>query len=204
MNSIRKHWFDLGVWIALMTIIHLYRNYEELNTIELVMYIQFIVLLIHQFEEYRYPGFFPGMLNKHIFKSEFPDRYPLNTQSALLINVIGGWGLYFMAAMLNTERLLLCLITVVISLLNALAHLIFLNIKIKRIYNPGVLSSTLGFIPICCYFFYWTWTHNLLNQTTWILGIVSGLIVSIGIPLLVLLLSDKNSVYRFAPRQIPD
>ena len=33
--------------------------------------------MVHHFEEYGFPGYFPGMLNAGIFQSEEPERYPL-------------------------------------------------------------------------------------------------------------------------------
>ena len=45
-----------------------------------------VALLLHQCEEYRVPGHFPGQFNAEVLKSETPDRYPLNTQSAMINN----------------------------------------------------------------------------------------------------------------------
>lgn len=203
MNWFRSHWFDLGAALAVLMFPIIILRYQEINTPEFLMYTQFVVLLLHQFEEFRCPGYFPGMLNRYIFKSNIPDRFPLNAQSAMVINVLGGWSLYFIAAWLNMESLLLCLITVTISLLNALAHVFFLNIKSKSFYNPGILTSIFGFIPISGYFFYWTSGQKLLNLETYLAGIGIGLVLSIGIPFVILRLANKNSNYKFEPRQIP-
>ena len=41
-------------------------------------------LLVHQYEEYEDPGYFPGQFNGGVFHSEEPDRYPLNTNKVKL------------------------------------------------------------------------------------------------------------------------
>ena len=46
-----------------------------------------LALLVHQYEEYEDPGFFPGQFNGGVLHSEQPDRYPLNTNTALIVNV---------------------------------------------------------------------------------------------------------------------
>lgn len=33
-------------------------------------------LMVHQFEEYNFPGYFPGMIDGGIFRSDKPERYP--------------------------------------------------------------------------------------------------------------------------------
>jgi hypothetical protein len=53
-------------------------------------WLSLISLFLHQAEEYRYPGYFPGMVNLVMFASPQPDRYPLNTNTALIVNVVIG------------------------------------------------------------------------------------------------------------------
>jgi hypothetical protein len=42
-------------------------------------------LMVHQYEEMEDPGYFVGQFNGGIFHSEQPERYPLNTNSNLII-----------------------------------------------------------------------------------------------------------------------
>ena len=43
----------------------------------------FGALLVHQYEEYEDPGYFPAQFNRGLFKSDLPDHYPLNTHTAI-------------------------------------------------------------------------------------------------------------------------
>jgi hypothetical protein len=45
-----------------------------------------VALMVHQYEEYEYPGYFPGQFNAG-FHSEEPDRHPFNPNTAMIINV---------------------------------------------------------------------------------------------------------------------
>ncbi len=75
MTFLRKHWFDIGLILAVITTLMLRLSKIDYNGLEFLVWLNVIALFLHQFEEYRYPGYFPGMLNSVIFKSRQPDRY---------------------------------------------------------------------------------------------------------------------------------
>jgi hypothetical protein len=58
--------------------------------------LNFAALLVHQFEEYVHPGYFPGHFNGGVFRSARPDRYPLNANQALLTNTLIGYSFYLL------------------------------------------------------------------------------------------------------------
>ena len=55
MNFLRLHWFDIGLAFAFVTGGIVFTSH--LNTISLLLWISLISLFLHQFEEYRYPGY---------------------------------------------------------------------------------------------------------------------------------------------------
>lgn len=79
MNFLRKHWYDLGSVFAGITIIYIFKFHYSLTSYQYLMWLSLASLFFHQLEEYRIVGTFPGMLNAVVYKSEMPDRYPLNT-----------------------------------------------------------------------------------------------------------------------------
>ncbi len=101
MNFLRQHWFDLGIAFAFSAGIFLV--FHPLSPISFLLWISLISLFLHQFEEYRYPGYFPGMMNKVMFASQQPDRYPLNTNTALIVNLLVGWLFYLLAAVFGEK-----------------------------------------------------------------------------------------------------
>lgn len=106
MVFFRKHWWDIGGILAIAVLIFVYVNLNTFSSYQLLMYLSLVSLFFHQSEEYRIVGTFPGMINTIMYKSKFPDRYPLNANTAFIINVFIGWVVYFMAAIFAERGIL--------------------------------------------------------------------------------------------------
>src|SRR5918911_3729272 len=87
MDMYRKHWQDIGGVLAMVIGGALALFGKRLSRPHLFSALNLVAMLIHQFEEYRFPGFFPGQFNGGVFKSDKPDRYPMNTHTAMVVNV---------------------------------------------------------------------------------------------------------------------
>lgn len=201
MKFLRNHWFDSGIVLGISCGIYLYFVHGHITPLQELMWISLITLFVHQFEEYRYPGYFPGYLNEVIFNSNQPDRYPLNTSSSLIINVGVGWGFYILAALFVDKAPWLGLATICISIGNTFFHLIFCNIKGRTFYNPGAITSLFLFVPVSYFFFDTVLTHNILSLTDWIIGITLGVLLNCGgIVGIILFMKDKNTQALFPHR----
>ncbi|HLK59427.1 MAG TPA: HXXEE domain-containing protein [Chthonomonadaceae bacterium] len=199
MNFLRQHWFDIGLAPAVVIGIALLTHCPD--TLSLLLWLSLIALLLHQFEEYRFPGYFPGMLNSVLFRSKQPERYPLNTHSALLVNTIVGWLCYFLAALLGPRALWLGIATMLVSFGNIVAHTLLFNIKGKTHYNPGMLTSLLFFLPICLCFCIVVFHDHLASPLDWVLGIPLGVVLNyVGIFKLIDWFKAADSPYVFPLR----
>jgi len=199
MNFLRLHWFDLGMVLAVLAGAFIVVAHP--TGLALLLWISLITLFLHQFEEYRYPGYFPGMMNSVMFSSPQPDRYPLNVNTALIINLLVGWLSYFLAAVFWEKALWLAIATVMVSAGNFIAHAFLFNIKGKSRYNPGMLSAVFLFLPIAVYFFIFVIKAQLATPLDWILGIILGIALNyLGILKMIDLLKDKNTRYIFPMR----
>ncbi|MDP9679044.1 hypothetical protein J2W97_005103 [Paenibacillus jamilae] len=96
MEFLRKYWQDAGGIIGVAVCIVLLMNSAILSDLSGKLWLSFVAILFHQFEEYRWPGYFAGLFNNVLFKSEAPDHYPLNTQSAMIINVAIAYVFYLL------------------------------------------------------------------------------------------------------------
>lgn len=96
VSFFRKHWYDIGLVVAIVVVVCLVANLGEISEIKVLLALSFVAILVHQFEEYRWPGYFAGLFNVVIFKSDIPDRYPLNTQSAMVINILIAYVFYLL------------------------------------------------------------------------------------------------------------
>lgn len=160
--------------------------------------ISFIGLLLHQFEEYVFPGHFPRMMNTVMFGSKTPDRYPLNPNTAFIINVLMGWGLYILAIIFAEHAMWLALATIMVSAGNVIAHGLLFNIKGKRFYNPGMATALGIFLPIVIIFFDFTIRMNLLDAWNLSIGLIVGIAINyFGVLKLITLMAKKNTPYIF-------
>lgn len=141
MDVLRKYWYDLAGVLAIITVIGIANFYHTLTHYQLLMWLSLVSLFLHQLEEYRIAGTFPGMINRVLFKSDQPDRYPLNTNSAFLINVAVGWTVYLLAAVAGEHAVWLGLAAILVSTGNTIGHTLFFNIKGKTFYNAGLVTS---------------------------------------------------------------
>lgn len=203
MNFLRKYWFNFGgvFGILLLALMGLY--YCKLSPYKILMWVSFASLLFHQTEEYRIPGTFPGMINRKMFHSDTPDRYPLNPNTALIINMGIGWSIYLLAAIAGERLIWLGMTAILISSGNLVAHTFIFNLKGKTFYNAGLATSWLLFAP-CIYFFFKIISEQHLATTSdYYIGITLGILVNIfGIFKPIIWLADKNTSYHFENRQL--
>jgi hypothetical protein len=203
MNFLRKHWYDLGALLVVVIIIYLFTCRNSLTNYQCVMWLSLVSLFFHQLEEYRVVGTFPGMLNTAMYKSEIPDRYPLNTNTALFVNVVVGWAFYFFAAFFAEKAIWLGLATILISLGNIIAHTFLFNIKGKTIYNAGMATSLIFFVPCVYFFFSIVHQEDLITTTDYLIGIPTGIILNvIGVLKTIDWMADRNTGYIFEERNL--
>lgn len=198
MNSLRNHWFDFGGLIAMIIIGGLALFGQDLSHVQQLLLLSYVALLVHQFEEYRFPGFFPGNLNGGFSRSEVPDRYPLNTQSALVANMVLAWPIYLVPVFLP-QYIWLGLAPVLLGFAQGLAHGIVFPLRAKQAYSPGILSAILLHLPIGIAYI----RTVQPTGTDWLIGLGLLPILAVGAVLVpIRLFQDKDTIYRFAERQL--
>jgi hypothetical protein len=203
MNTLRKHWYDLGSILSVIVLVYVFANAGSLTAYELLMWLSLVSLFFHQLEEYRIVGTFPGMMNKVMFHSDLPDRYPLNTNTALIVNVIVGWLFYFLAAFFCEKAIWLGLASMLVSAGNFIAHTFLFNIKGKTFYNAGMITSWIFLAPCVYYFFHTVYANNLITTADYLVGIPLGIALNvIGILKLIDWLKDRNTKYIFGQRNL--
>lgn len=199
MNYLRYRWFDLAVILALALSLALYITKPSGMT--LLLWLSLVSLFLHQIEEWRYPGYFPGMLNSAMFNSDMPDRYPLNANSGMIVNVFFGWGSYVLAALFWRQAIWLAIATMMVSIGNIVAHTLIFNIKGKTFYNPGLITSWLFFAPIAYLFFDKAITEHLVAPLDWSMGLALGVTLNyFCVYKMILWLADRNTTYVFPKR----
>jgi hypothetical protein len=140
-----KNWAKIGAIISVGIIGTILFVDLEQTDIERLLWLHFSILLLHQFEEYVYPGGFKDFFNQNVWNKTWITRYPLNDFGILWVNVIIAWTVYLYAAMHSTEALWLTVDLLLITLFNGVLHTTIAIIKKK--YNTGLFTGLFLFIP---------------------------------------------------------
>ncbi|MFK4302897.1 MULTISPECIES: HXXEE domain-containing protein [unclassified Paenibacillus] len=202
MNFLRKYWQDAGAIIGVIVCIGLLMNRAIFSDITGILWLSFVAILFHQFEEYRWPGYFAGLFNNVMFKSETPDRYPLNTQSAMIINVLIAY-VFYLLPILFPRVVWLGLAPVFMGFFQVVWHGIVVNIKAKTLYNPGLLTAVLVHVPVGIWYIHDIVEYNAPALTDWIWGtIYFAFAVYIFIIKGNMWLKNSNSPYPFSQQQL--
>ncbi|URJ62545.1 HXXEE domain-containing protein [Paenibacillus polymyxa] len=171
MNLLRKYWQDAGAIIGVVVCIVLLMNPAILSDITGMLWLSFVAILFHQFEEYRWPGYFAGLFNNVMFKSDTPDHYPLNTQSAMIINVAIAYVFYLLPVWFP-QVIWLGLAPVFMGFFQVVWHGIVVNIKAKTLYNPGLFTALLLHVPVGVGYIHEIVQRDIPTAIDWIAGTI--------------------------------
>ena len=141
MKFYRRNWYYVGGGLFVVLAIALAILWNDMSVLRKLMWISFIALLVHQFEEYAWPGGFPAIMNiawqpKDGGKS---DRCPLNQQSALFVNVFVAYPFYILP-ILFPNLIWLGLAPILFGMGQFGVHGILINRKMRSIYNLSLIN----------------------------------------------------------------
>jgi hypothetical protein len=198
---LRRHWYNVGLLAGAAGLG--FALLGDLSRVQQILLLNFVVLIIHEFEEYGWPGGEPWIMNEVLRNSDRPDRYPLNQNNALIINVFCAYPAYLLAVFFPTT-VWLGLAPVIFGFGQFIVHGIVTNMKLKGFYNPGLGSVVLGHFPIGIWYLVEVYARGMISYRDWVLAVISvaafaAIIMQwFGFTVLV----DRNSPYPFAPEEI--
>ena len=162
-----------------------------------------MTMCAHQYEEYVDPGYFPGMVNVAIFKSDQPYNYPYNPSSAMCANIFFRW--LYIPPMLFPEKKWLGLPPALLGIFQGVAHTTVMPkiAKAKYPYSPGALTSALLHIPIGITYIRAARKQGGISRGDWVksAGVMAGFLV-FGVAAPNLALRNRDNPYRFSERQM--
>jgi hypothetical protein len=203
VNFYRHNWYYIGgiLFVALSYVMGFWGSY--FSTIQVILIFSFMAMLVHQFEEYAYPGGFPAIANGVLFgEKNVPDRYPLNANQCLISNVFLTYPFYI-AAIVWPQVIWLGLAQVLLGVFQLLAHGIVMNVRLKSLYNPGLASVVFLFCPIGVYYLWYVTTNHLARTGDIVLGCLATILAAIVLFLLpIILLRSKKSKYPFSETEM--
>lgn len=200
MGWMERHWFDVGGVAGIVLLAWGLISRPSMTAVALILWVSLLTLLAHQVEEWRWPGWFPGMLNVVLFRSSDPYRFPLNIRSGLAVNVGVGWLGYLLAALLAERALWLALATILVSVGNCVLHLVVIPIRGRMPYNPGMATSLLLFLPVVIWFVIVAWP--MMSAVDLIIGLALGLVLNVGGVVGLIRVMANPDAPPFEPRQV--
>ena len=112
---------------------------RRLDYVQVLLIFSWMGMLVHQFEEYAWPGGFPLISNMIVFNEiERPDRYILNQRQCFVSNVVLCY-LCYIVPIFFPQLIWLAAAQIFQGLWQIPAHGIVLNMRLKSKYNPGLL-----------------------------------------------------------------
>ena len=202
MRFILRHWYSLGLVIIPFAVAWAF--VAHMTGVQLILLLNFVTLIVHQFEEYGWPGGEPWIINEVMQpKGNRPDRYPLNQNNAFIVNVPMVWSFYLLPVFFP-ETVWLGLAPVIFGLAQLGMHGIANNRKLKSLYNPGLAAVVLGHVPLGIWYLVEVYSKNMIRNWDWVFGI-AYMVCFIGIGVMKIgygLLVDKNSSHPFAPEEM--
>jgi hypothetical protein len=174
MKFMRNHWYDLGLIPVAAAAICLILGWSAMDTLQKLALINFIIIFLHQFEEYRFPGGEPAITNLASQASDAApaDRYPLNQNNAMVINVVAAYTLYLFPV-LFPHVLWLGLTPVIFGMSQLIVHVLKTPHQIgNRIYSPEAIAVVFGHLPVGIYWLCFTISNGMLHWYDVVLGFV--------------------------------
>ncbi|MBB3604388.1 hypothetical protein FHT40_004066 [Mycolicibacterium sp. BK556] len=160
-----------------------------------------MTMCAHQYEEYVDPGWFPGMVNVGMFKSDKPYTAPFDAHSAMCANV--AFRALYVPAMIFPKVKWLGLPPVLLGLFQAVGHGIIMPRRLHTKYSPGALTAALLHAPIGITYLSALRAEGPIGRANWIKS--AGVLVfffAFGVALPHLLGAKRETKYPFTEHQM--
>jgi hypothetical protein len=196
MQWYRRNWYFVGPVFAAVALVYLAAGWNSLDAIQRTLLVGFALVPLHEFEEYGWPGGEPAVMNKVIRSSDRPDRYPLNQNSAMIVNV--AWYPFALVALIFPDEHWLGLGTLLFWVGQFVIHGIVTNKKLHTVYNPGSLTMLLG-VALLGYYISYVESNDSLTVWDWIgaIAVMATFAVIFLLKMTYTWLADENSPYPF-------
>ena len=164
--------------------------------------VNWIALLVHQYEEYKDPGYFPGQFNRGIFKSDQPRNFPLNTHTAMCINTAIAYPVYALPVLFPKVKWL-GIGPVVFGMSQAVGHGVILPAISRSKYSPGFLASIFLHVPIGLAYLTALKARGGISRSDWRKSVAYTIAFAVlGVATPNIIARDKHSPYAFTEKQM--
>jgi hypothetical protein len=143
---LKRDWAKAGFILAIFLFVFLFVLVRKNDMVIFILLIQTPLYMLHQTEEYVFPGGFAKYFNKDIFKLETV-KGPVNENFVFYINILLIWLLLPLFGLLSINNYQFGLWIPYFSFFAGIAH-VLLAARAKKLYNPGLIVSLIINIPV--------------------------------------------------------
>lgn len=203
LGSYRKNWPRVGAVLGMaLGGVTALASRGKVTNLRALSAVNCIALLVHQYEEYEDPGYFPGQFNRGVLKSEQPRNYPLNMHNAMCINTAIAYPFYALPVLLPKTKWL-GIAPVLFGMGQAVGHGVVFPVISRSKYSPGFLASIFLHTPIGLAYLTALRQQGPITRGDWIKSVAYMVVFAFfGVASPNLLFKDKNSPYAFTEKQM--
>jgi hypothetical protein len=187
---LKKDWAKAGLILSLFLFVFMFIFIREYDMVVFIILLQTPLYMLHQAEEYVFPGGFGGFFNSAIFKLDSEDG-PVDENFIFFVNILLIWIALPLFGLLSTINTQFGLWIPYFSFFAGIAH-IALAIKARKLYNPGLIVSLLVNIPVGLWSILYLINQGVLNNFFLNPHIVVGLGVNALLPVMGVILFKKH------------
>jgi len=143
---LKRDWAKAGFLISIFLFIFFFVYVKDTDFVLFLLLLQTPLYMLHETEEYVFPGGFGKFFNMDIMKFKTEDK-PLDENFIFYLNIILIWIILPFFGLLSTKNYQYGLWLPYFSFFAGVSHIV-LGIKARKYYNPGLIVSVLLNIPI--------------------------------------------------------
>jgi len=159
---LKRDWAKTGFILAIFLFVFLIVFVKNEDFVVFLILLQTPLYMLHETEEYVFPGGFGKFFNKDIFKLDTEDK-PVDQDFIFYVNVLLIWIVLPAFGLLSTIDYKYGLWIPYFSFFAGIAH-IALGLKAKKLYNPGMIISLLINIPVGLWSIIYLANNQILNN----------------------------------------
>jgi hypothetical protein len=179
---LKQDWAKTGFILSIFLFVFLFIFVRKYDIVVFVLLLQTPLYMLHQTEEYIFPGGFGKFFNTQIFKLDTEDR-PLDQNFIFFINVILIWIILPLFGLLSIIDYQYGLWIPYFSFFAGIAH-VLLAIRAGKLYNPGLFVSLFINIPVGLWSILFLINNGVLNNFFLNFHIIIGLGLNALLPIM--------------------
>ncbi len=181
-NRIWQHLTGILAVIILAVLVAWLFIDPKVNMFQWLLWLHLPLLMLHEFEEYIYPGGFKKFFNtKSPFALPQPEEnVPIDPPLVFFVNM-AAWFLIILGALLAKVAPWLGMMMVVFQVGNVALHGFIFPAKTKG-YNPGMVTAIFLFVPYIVTVFWFSIARDILSPAGYVISIIGGILLALSLP----------------------